>query len=49
MKYEILLEKEDRIQRLGFNLSKEDAEKGLKNYIENNIDDDFDIWIEKQD
>ena len=49
MKYKVLLEKNDRIQRLGFGLTKEDAEIKIKNYIENSVDTDFDIWIERED
>lgn len=45
--YEILLEREDRILRLGWEETKEEAERKLLQYISNIEDTDFSIWIEK--
>lgn len=47
MAYEVLLERNDRILRLGWEDTKEEAEKKMLNYINNSEDNDFRIWIEE--
>ena len=48
MAYEVLLERDDRILRLGWEDTQEEAEKKMLNYINNSEDNDFRIWIEEE-
>lgn len=51
MTYDVMLEKEDRIKRLGWTDAKEEAEEMLLNYVTNTErlgeNMDFRIWIEE--
>lgn len=48
MIYEVLLERDDRILRLGWEKTKEEAEQKMLNYLNNSNDRDFSIWVEKE-
>lgn len=46
MSYQILLEKNDRIEKLRYGLTIEEAKKGILDYINSSDDMDFEIWVE---